>query len=323
MPTSSTKRPGVPRHSNDIFDMTSTQGGAGRYAPSPTGDLHLGNLRTAMFAWLYARSTGRRLWLRFEDLDTGRVDPTTAETQLADLLTLGLDFDGAPVHQSNRRDLYRDALTTLSAAGLTYRCWCTRKEIHAAVSAPHAPPGAYPGTCRDLTTEQIRDRETSGRPPALRLRSNVDAFTITDLRYGDYTGMVDDFVLQRGDGTPAYNLAVVVDDSEMGVDQVVRGDDLLDSAPRQAYLGTLLGGTPPTYAHVPLVLGPDGARLAKRDGAVTLRERLALGETPAQVRSALAVSLTIARPGETVEMTNLLDRWNPTVVLPASHHLPL
>ena len=287
---------------------------AGRYAPSPTGDLHLGNLRTAMLAWLYARSTGRRLWLRFEDLDAGRADPAAARSQLADLLELGLDFDGDPVHQTGRLELYREAIAELTASGLTYRCWCTRREIHAAVSAPHAPPGAYPGTCRDLTVEQIRQREASGRPPALRLRSTVDTVTVTDLRYGDYTGIVDDFVLQRGDGTPAYNLAVVVDDIAMGVDHEVRGDPRVDPAPRQAYLTTLLGGAVPEYAHVPLVLGPNRARLAKRDGAVTLRQRLALGETAAQVRSALAASLNLARPGDVVDMADLLVRFDPALL---------
>lgn len=288
--------------------------GAGRYAPSPTGDLHLGNLRTAMLAWLYARSTGRRLWLRFEDLDTGRSDPASAESQRADLLQLGLDFDGDPVIQSHRLGHYRDAITRLTADGLIYRCWCTRREIHAAVAAPHTPPGAYPGTCRHLTGEQIREREASGRPPALRLRSTTETFSVTDLRHGDYTGVVDDFVLQRGDGTPAYNLAVVVDDIAMGVDQVVRGGDLLDSAPRQTFLTTLLGGTPPSYAHVPLVLGPNGARLAKRDGAVTLRERLALGETADDVRSRLAASLHLAQPGEHVDMAEILRRWDPAIL---------
>ncbi|WP_066907599.1 tRNA glutamyl-Q(34) synthetase GluQRS [Millisia brevis] len=288
--------------------------GAGRYAPSPTGDLHLGNLRTAMLAWLYARSTDRRLWLRFEDLDTGRADPAAAGRQLADLLALGLDVDGDPVVQSDRIERYRTAIDDLTAAGRTYRCWCTRREIHAAVSAPHAPPGAYPGTCRRLTAEQIVEREASGRPPAIRLRADIATETVTDLRFGSYTGVVDDFVLQRGDGTPAYNLAVVVDDIAMGVDQVVRGDDLLDSAPRQAHLTALLGGVVPEYAHVPLVLGRDGARLAKRDGAVTLRQRLALGETSAQVRSALAASLHLAAPGEVVDMADLLDRFDPALL---------
>lgn len=252
---------------------------AGRYAPSPSGDLHVGNLRTALLAWLFARSTGREFLVRVEDLD--RVADGAEARQLADLAAIGLDWDGEPVRQSARTDLYAQALTRLDV----YECYCTRREILAAPSAPHAPEGAYPGTCRDLTEAQRVERRRE-RPAALRLRATVDEFTVTDVLHGEYTGAVDDFVLRRGDGTYAYNLAVVVDDAAQGVDQVVRGDDLLSSAPRQAYLGTLLSSTPrsanlgrllgdpsPTYAHVPMVLGPTGVRLAKRDGAVTLAER--------------------------------------------------
>lgn len=298
----------TPAHINRVSS------GAGRYAPSPTGDLHLGNLRTALLAWLYARSTGRRFLLRFEDLDVGRADPRAAAGQEADLLAMGLDFDGSPVFQTERRALYRDAIDRLRDAGLTYPCYCSRREIHAAVAAPHAPPGAYPGTCRSLTAAELSEKQASGRPPALRLRTDATEFTVTDLRHGPYTGGVDDFVLQRGDGTPAYNLAVVVDDGDMGVDQVVRGDDLLNSAPRQAYLAGVLGITPPVYAHVPLVLGPDRARLAKRDGAVTLHDRLALGESAEDVLGTLAVSLNLADEGEPVRPNLLIERWDPAMV---------
>ncbi|KXP00139.1 tRNA glutamyl-Q(34) synthetase GluQRS [Tsukamurella pseudospumae] len=241
---------------------------AGRYAPSPSGDLHVGNLRTALLAWLFARSTGREFLLRVEDLDTGRSSREAEAGQLADLAAIGLDWDGTVVRQSERGIRYAAAIAELDV----YECYCTRREILSAPSAPHAPEGAYPGTCRDLTEAErvVRRRE---RPAALRLRSSVHEFTVTDQLHGEHTGAVDDFVLRRGDGTYAYNLAVVVDDCAQGVDQVVRGDDLLSSAPRQAYLTSLLGGTPPTYAHVPLVLGPTGVRLAKRDGAVTLAQR--------------------------------------------------
>jgi glutamyl-tRNA synthetase len=225
----------------------------GRFAPSPTGDLHLGNLRTALLAWLFARSAGASFLMRMEDLDTGRVRPGAEERQLADLRAIGIDWDGPVVRQSERLDLYAGALERLD----TYPCFCTRAEIREAASAPHGPVGAYPGTCRELSERERAEREAAGRPPALRVRAD---------------GTVDDFVVRRGDGAFAYNLAVVVDDAEMGVDQVVRGDDLADSTPRQVWLARALGLPVPDYVHVPLVVGPDGARLAKRHGAVTLRE---------------------------------------------------
>lgn len=282
---------------------------AGRFAPSPSGDLHLGNLRTALLAWLFARSTGRRFLVRVEDLD--RVRPGAAESQLADLAALGLDWDEDVEYQSARLPLYDAAIARLQRAGLTYECFCTRKEILKAASAPHAPAGAYPGTCRNLSSEARAERRAGGRPPAIRLRAGIDRFTVHDVLHGDYTGTVDDLVLRRGDGIPAYNLAVVVDDAAQGIDQVVRGDDLLSSAPRQAYLAGLLGLPAPTYAHVPLALNTEGKRLAKRDGAVTLADQAALGHDPRDVLSILARSLRLAGPGETVSPAILLDRWNP------------
>lgn len=263
--------------------------GAGRYAPSPSGDLHLGNLRTAILAWLFARSTGRRFLLRMEDLD--RVRPGAAERQLADLRAIGLDWDGPVVHQSDRLPRYRAAVERLTAAGHTYECFCTRREIQQAATAPHAPQGAYPGTCRALTPARRAELEAAGRPAAIRLRAEVTEFEVEDELHGRYRGAVDDVVLLRGDGVPAYNLAVVLDDAAQGVDQVVRGDDLLSSAPRQAYLATLLGLPVPRYAHVPLVLNTEGQRLAKRDGAVTLADRRALGDSAERVFAVLAGSL--------------------------------
>ncbi|WP_067663977.1 tRNA glutamyl-Q(34) synthetase GluQRS [Nocardia miyunensis] len=265
------------------------QHGAGRFAPSPSGDLHLGNLRTALLAWLFARSTGRAFRIRIEDLD--RVRPGAAERQLEDLSALGLDWDGPVVRQSERLALHHAAIDRLTAAGLTYECYCTRREIQKAAQAPHGPMGAYPGTCRDLPEAERADRRAQGRPAALRLRSRTTEFEVIDGLRGRYRGIVDDFVLRRGDGIPAYNLAVVVDDADQGIDQVVRGDDLLPSTPRQAYLATLLGVNVPRYVHVPLVLNRDGKRLAKRDGAVTLTDRRALGESPQQVFALLADSL--------------------------------
>lgn len=244
---------------------------AGRFAPSPSADLHIGNFRTAVLAWLFARSTDRRFLIRVDDLD----DRTFAEIgtrQLADLAAIGLTSDLVE-WQSQRPDRYDAATASLAGRGMLYECYCSRKDIAQAPRAPHAPQGAYPGTCRDLTdAERAARRAETGRPPALRLRTDATVHTVHDLLHGDYTGVVDDFVVRRGDGVPAYNLAVVVDDAAQGVDQVVRGDDLLPSSPRQAYLARMLGYPEPVYAHVALVLNEDGARLAKRGGAVTLAE---------------------------------------------------
>lgn len=294
---------------------------AGRFAPSPTGDLHLGNLRTALLAWLFARSTGRRFLVRIEDLDRVRV--RSAARQLADLAAIGLTWDAEPAFQSQRYDRYDAALAALAARGLTYECYCSRREIAEAASAPQEavprrpadgqrPPNAYPGTCRDLTETERAARRSSGRPAAIRLRAGAASYTVTDLLAGETTGAVDDVVLRRGDGAPAYNLAVVVDDAEQGIDQVVRGDDLLSSAPRQAYLGHLLGYPQPIYAHVPLVLGPAGQRLAKRDGAVTLADLATLGWTPQRVLALLASSLGLPEPGARVTPDGLLARFDPS-----------
>lgn len=247
--------------------------------------------------------------MRIEDLD--RVRDGARERQLSDLTELGLDWDGEVVSQSHRLRHYDDAIARLHAAGLTYECFCTRREILAAASAPHAPQGAYPGTCRNLTPDERMARGSGGRTPALRLRADVSSFTVNDVMHGRYTGLVDDLVLRRGDGTPAYNLAVVVDDAEQGIDQVVRGDDLLSSAPRQAYLAELLDLPTPTYAHVPLALNEEGKRLAKRDGAVTLEQLKALGRNPDQVLHILTTSLGLTVQDESVNHDLLLDRFEP------------
>ncbi|MFC0672550.1 tRNA glutamyl-Q(34) synthetase GluQRS [Brachybacterium hainanense] len=284
--------------------------GAGRYAPSPSGDLHLGNLRTAVLAWVLARRSGRAFHLRVEDLD--RVRAGAEQRQLEDLAALGIDWDGPVVRQSERGGAHAAAIADLQEAGLVYECFCTRREILEAPSAPHAPPGAYPGTCRDLdpgAQEAGRARMAQlRRAPALRLRAGVDRASVHDMFAGTVTAAVDDLVLRRGDGVVAYNLAVVVDDAAAGVDQVVRGDDLLTSAPRQAHLARLLGLPVPEYAHVPLAVNRDGARLAKRDGAVTLRDRLELGESAAQVMGRIGDSLGL--PGCT-SAADVLARWDP------------
>ena len=280
----------------------------GRFAPSPTSALHLGNLRTALVAWLMARSSGRRFVLRIEDLDTQRVAAAAgiARRQVADLAAIGLDFDGEPLWQSTRADAYAAALFRLGP--LVYECYCTRREIAEAAVAPHAAGHRpYPGTCRELD-EAERARRRAIRPPALRVRADAAVATVHDEWAGAVSGVVDDFVLVRNDGVPAYNLAVVVDDLAQGVDQVVRGDDLLASSPRQAWLSLQLGGTTPGYAHVPLLLGEGGRRLAKRDGAITLAERRALGQTAAQLRGELAASVGLARAGEAPALGDLVAR---------------
>ncbi len=282
--------------------------GAGRYAPSPTGDLHLGNLRTALLAWLFARSTSRRFLLRIEDLDAGRVRPGIAEQQLSDLTALGITFDGEPVVQSRRLAAYEEALRSL--AEVTYECFCSRREIAQAASAPHGAVPRYPGTCRNLTEADRRSRRLT-RQPALRLRADGAWQTIHDVLHGEITAEVDDVVLRRNDGVPAYNLAVVVDDVFSGIDQVVRGEDLLPAAATQAYLTKLLGHRPPTYAHVPLAVNVEGRRLAKRDGAVTLPELAAYGMTPDAVLSVIAQSLELAEPGEPVSLDGMLERFDP------------
>jgi glutamyl-tRNA synthetase len=261
---------------------------AGRFAPSPSGELHVGNLRTAILAWLFARSTGRRFLLRVEDLDRARAGAEAV--QLRDLAAIGLAWDGDVVRQTARGTLYADAIARLTGAGLTYECFCTRREIQEAPSAPHAPQGAYPGTCRNLDPAELEFKRST-RPAAIRLKSSVTEYTVRDVLHGAFTGVADDFVLRRNDGVTAYNLAVVVDDAAQGIDQVVRGDDLLPSTPRQAYLASLLDVPVPDYAHVPLVVNNDGVRLAKRDGAVTLADLEAAGTPPAAVRDRLLESL--------------------------------
>lgn len=280
---------------------------AGRFAPSPSGELHVGNLRTAILAWLFARSTGRTFLLRVEDLDRARSGAEAG--QLGDLQAVGVTWDGDVVRQTARGPLYAGAISRLEAAGLTYECFCTRREIQEAPSAPHAPQGAYPGTCRNLDTAELEFKRST-RPAAIRLRADTAEYTVRDLLHGRFTGVVDDFVLRRNDGVTAYNLAVVVDDAEQGIDQVVRGDDLLPSTPRQAYLASLLGIPSPEYAHVPLVVNSDGARLAKRDGAVTLRDLADAGSPPAAVRDRLLESLGLpAGP-----LGNALAAFEPDVL---------
>ena len=288
----------------------------GRFAPSPTATLHLGNLRTAFVAWLAARSSDSRFLLRSEDMDQVACRSEHEESAVRDLAALGLTHDGDVVRQSERSELYRSAIDRLIAEDLTYPCYCTRREVLAeaadSVAAPHGarPAGAYAGTCSTLDRAGRAEREAAGRAPSLRLRSNGAVVSFTDRLAGSYEGQVDDFVIRRADGTPAYNLAFVVDDADQAVGEVVRGDDLLETTPRQIHLARLLGVSVPEYLHVPLVFGSDGERLAKRHGAVTLEDQLAMGRTPTDILDVFAVSLGLAENGEQPTLDELVQRFD-------------
>ncbi len=286
----------------------------GRFAPSPTGPLHLGSLRTALVAWLMARSQGARFLLRIEDLDPQRSQLAFERAQIEDLRALGIDWDGPPVRQSERTWLYDDALGKLHATGRLYPCFCTRAEVREAASAPHGklPEGFYPGTCRDMPAAERRPRIEAGERFALRVRAEQAVIHFDDRLLGPQSGVVDDFVVVRADGVHAYQLAVVVDDAAQGVGEVVRGADLADSTPRQILLQRLLGLPSPSYAHVPLVLGPEGRRLAKRDHAATLADR----DEPATASLALlAHSLCLAAGRDRVQSASeLVAEFQPRLV---------
>lgn len=286
----------------------------GRFAPSPTGPLHLGSLRTALVAWLMARSQGARFLVRIEDLDPQRSRRHFEASQLTDLAALGIDWDEEPVRQSERTWFYNDALAKLHASGRLYPCFCTRAEIRQAASAPHGkvPEGFYPGTCRAIPLVQRRRRIEAGERFALRLRAGGERVDWQDRLMDEQSGPVDDFVLVRSDGVHAYQLAVVVDDAAQGIGEVVRGADLADSTPRQIVLQRLLGLPTPSYAHVPLVLGPTGARLAKRDGGATLADRT---EPATATLARLAHSLGLAGSrAEVASATELVDEFDPALV---------
>lgn len=249
-----------------------------RLAPSPTGALHLGNARTFLVNWLIARQRGWRIVLRIEDLDGPRVKTGADQQAIEDLRWLGLDWDDGPVYQAPRAPLYRAAAQRLVEAGRAYPCVCTRREVDLAASAPHAEDGAsvYPGTCRGRFATIEQARAFAGREPAIRFAVPPGEVEFLDQFRGpcsiDPARQLGDFVILKADGTAAYQLAVVIDDAAIGVTQVVRGDDLIDSTPRQILLYRALGleGRIPAYTHLPLVVGTDGRRLAKRHGDTRL-----------------------------------------------------
>lgn len=291
----------------------------GRFAPTPSGRMHLGNVFSCLMAWLSARSAGGRIVLRIEDLDPRAQDKAVADRLMADLEWLGLPWDEGPYRQSERTDIYEDAVRRLGELGLTYPCFCTRAELHAA-TAPHASDGTYlyAGTCRDLTPDQIAERSCR-RAPATRLRvpDNDDpagAIEFCDLAYGPQKEVLarecGDFLVRRSDGVFAYQLAVVVDDGLMGVNQVVRGRDLLGSSARQIYLARLLGLAAPAYGHVPLLTAPDGRRLSKRDQDLDLGALRQRGISSRRIVGALAAAAGIAQKGEEVSPEELLGRFS-------------
>jgi glutamyl-tRNA synthetase len=279
-----------------MFQSSSASPPVGRLAPSPTGAQHVGNARTYLLAWLSIRSRGGRLILRMEDIDSPRIKPGADRQAIDDLLWLGLDWDEGPYVQTQRLALYQGALERLKAAERVYPCTCTRSDIAAAASAPHAGQEGpiYPGICSVRSAADAVQLAKDGRPFAWRFRATDQERRIQDLVAGEQRSNVarelGDFVVGKTDGTPAYQLAVVVDDAAMGVTEVLRGDDLLPSAFRQLELYEALTARPPTFAHVPLVVGEDGRRLAKRHGdtrLATLRQR---GVAPEQLVGLLAWS---------------------------------
>ncbi len=276
----------------------------GRFAPSPTGLLHLGNARSALLGWLQARAAGGRFLLRIEDLDPDRSKPEHERTLEEDLAWLGLDFDPPRLKQSERKAVYDDALERLRAEGRVYRCWCSRAEVAQAASAPHLGEEGprYPGTCAVLAPDAPPPKGKEQRPPAWRFRVEPGVERFFDLLHGaqeqDVSAAVGDFVVRRADGVASYQLAVVVDDALSGVTDVLRANDLLGSTFRQLQLFRALGFAAPRFAHVPLLLGEDGKRLAKRGGALTLRALRERGVKPEAVAGWLAKSagLSDGRP---------------------------
>ncbi len=283
----------------------------GRFAPSPSGRMHLGNAFSAMLAWLSVRKADGELVLRMEDLDPERTNETFAAQIREDLRWMGLDWDWEGTRQRLRTEAYEQAMESLWQQNLLYPCWCTRGDLKAA-SAPHASDGKpiYPGTCRHLTAVQ---RAEKTRPPLWRLIVPDETVCFTDGLQGEYWENLarecGDFVVQRADGVHAYQLAVVVDDAAMGVNEVVRGRDLLDSTPRQIYLQQKLQMPQPRYYHVPLLLAPDGRRLSKRERDLDLGA-LQQRYTPQQLLGKLAFWAGILPREEPIAAQELVGEFS-------------
>lgn len=296
----------------------------GRFAPSPTGSLHLGNARTALVAWLRARATGDSFVLRTEDLDSARTVPDAISGNLNELRWLGLDWDEgpdvggphAPYVQSERHEHYLRALDYLELRELTFHCWLSRKDLRELASAPHTPPAAY-GTAERQLNEQLQaTRQESGKQPGIRLKAAEAAagrtYSFTDVIQGvrrlDPVTSSGDIILKRADGMWAYQLAVVVDDILMGIREVVRGADLLPSTGAQLLLYDILEQPPPTYLHVGLLLDESGERLSKRNGPLSLAELREGGTDPARLTGLLAFSLGLLKRPEPLTPVDLVER---------------
>ncbi len=285
----------------------------GRFAPSPSGRMHMGNLWSCLLAWLSARSVGGGMVLRLEDLDPDRCRPEYCDQVMRDLEWLGLDWDGEPVYQSKRTEVYRQAFQTLEQQDIIYPCFCTRAERLAA-SAPHRSDGAvvYDGRCGRLRLAE-REELSRTRRPSWRVRTPERVIAFRDLLQGDYKEDLKqdcgDFILRRSDGVFAYQLAVVVDDAAMGITQVVRGSDLLSSTPRQLWLQERLNLPHPEYGHLPLLLAPDGRRLAKRDRDLELG-RLQKRHTAPELVGRLAFAANFIDRPEAISPRELLPLFS-------------
>ena len=311
----------------------------GRLAPSPTGAQHIGNARTYLLAWLSIRSRGGKLILRMEDIDSPRIKAGADAQAIEDLHWLGLDWDegpdiggcSAPYVQTQRMEMYRDALEQLQAAERVYPCTCTRGDIATAASAPHVGQEGpiYPGTCAHRTANDAQS--LAGQAFAWRFRASSSRRELVDLVAGAQSCNVQDelgdFIVGKADGSPAYQLAVVVDDHQMGVTEVLRGDDLLPSALRQLEIYEQFGWQPPAFAHVPLVVGEDGRRLAKRHGDTRLATLRAKGVSAEQLIGLLAFSCGLRPTTEPVSVTDLLSDFDlakiPRAPWVFTHSLPI
>ena len=286
----------------------------GRFAPTPSGRMHLGNVFSALMAWASVRSQNGSLILRVEDLDIRAHNPQYTSLLLDDLQWLGLTWDKGPYYQSKRTELYQEALSDLRQQGLLYPCFCSRADLHAA-QAPHASDGTYvyARTCRNLSKSE-REELAKHKIPATRIRVPNKTYAFEDKVYGQTSQnlfkLCGDFIVQRADEIFAYQLAVVVDDADMGVTEVVRGSDLLSSTPRQLYLQDVLGLSHPTYAHLPLLVAPDGRRLSKRNHDLDLGVLRSQGKTPEEILGFLAYCVGLTKENEPLSAVQIANRFS-------------
>ena len=285
----------------------------GRFAPTPSGRMHLGNVFSALMSWASVRSQNGSFILRIEDLDIRAHNPQYTSLLLDDLQWLGLTWDKGPYYQSKRTELYQEALLDLRQQGLLYPCFCSRVDLHAA-QAPHASDGTYvyAGTCRNLSQSK-REELSAHKIPATRMQVPNAIYTFEDRVYGptsqNLAESCGDFIVQRADGVFAYQLAVVVDDADMGITEVVRGSDLLSSTPRQLYLQDVLGLSHPLYAHLPLLVAPDGRRLSKRNHDLDLGVLRSQGKTPEEILGFLAYCAGLTEESEPLSAVQIANRF--------------